>query len=173
MNYSNDELQMLTTNWAKRVGIADNGKATTQCLKTVSELGELADNLIKGNDIKDDIGDVIVTLNNIAILSGTTINECWNHAYHDIKDRIGYLTPEGNFIKSTDPAYKKYVDDEKIKVTRYRIDSNLFAHDLWIEFSDGYIHQATINNDMIARFMPILSQLESYTLTKATCLEEL
>ena len=31
----------------------------------------------------------------------------------------------------------------------------------------------TINNDMIARFMPIISQLESYTLTKAKCLEEL
>lgn len=173
MTYSNDELQTLTTNWAKRVGIADNGKATTQCLKTMSELGELADNLIKGNDVKDDIGDVIVTLNNIAILQGTTINECWNHAYKDIKDRIGYLTPEGNFIKNTDPAYKNYVDDTKIKVVRYRIDPNLFNHDLWIEFSDGYIHQVSINNDMIARFMPILGELEKYTLTKAKCLEEL
>lgn len=173
MKHTNDELQMLTTNWAKRTGIADNGKATTQLLKTMSELGELADNLIKGKDIKDDIGDVIVTLNNVAILCGTTINECWNHAYNDIKDRVGYLTPEGNFIKSSDPAYSLWVNNENILVDRYRIDTNLFGHDLWIEFKDGYIHEATVNNNMLPRLMPIIQKLENHTLTKAECLEEL
>lgn len=30
---------------------------------------------------------------------GFTINECWNHAYNEIKDRTGYLNEDGCFIK--------------------------------------------------------------------------
>jgi len=44
---------------------------------------------LKGTDVKDDIGDLIVILINIAIRKGTTLEECMKEAYHDIKDRKG------------------------------------------------------------------------------------
>jgi len=89
----------LVTAWSHERGIIANGKVTTQTLKLVSEIGELADNVAKGNDVTDDIGDCLVVLNNIAIMSGTSLDVCLKHAYNDIKDRKGYLNAEGVFIK--------------------------------------------------------------------------
>lgn len=93
--------------WSYDRGILTNGNSITQCLKLMSELGELADNLAKGNDTRDDIGDCFVVLTNIARLEGYTLTQCANHAYKDIKDRKGFLNANGNFIKSTDPRYNQ------------------------------------------------------------------
>lgn len=98
-------LEELIVQWSYDRGILQNGKAITQCLKLMSELGELADNLAKGNNCEDDIGDCLVVLTNIARLEGTTLQKCGNKAYNDIKDRKGFLNANGNFIKSTDPKY--------------------------------------------------------------------
>lgn len=89
----------LVTAWSRERGILDNGKVTTQTLKLVSEIGELADNVAKSRNIIDDIGDCLVVLNNLAIMSGTSLEACLKHAYNDIKDRKGYLNAEGVFIK--------------------------------------------------------------------------
>ena len=91
----------LVTAWSRERGIIANGKIATQTLKLVSEMGELADNIAKGNDVTDDIGDCLVVLNNIAIMSGTSLDACLKHAYNDIKDRKGYLNAEGVFIKES------------------------------------------------------------------------
>lgn len=101
------EVESKIVKWSHDRGILTNGNAITQCLKLMSELGELADNLAKGKDTKDDIGDCFVVLTNIARLEGTTLVECANIAYVDIKDREGFLNANGNFVKSTDPAYKQ------------------------------------------------------------------
>ena len=101
-----NELEAVTTEWANARGIIVNGKLTTQTLKLVEELGELAAAILR-NDIdkaKDGIGDCCVVLNNVAQQLGTSMTECWNLAYEEIKDRKGYLTPEGNFIKEADYA---------------------------------------------------------------------
>lgn len=100
--YTLNELRDLTINWSMERGIITNGKATTQCLKLMSEVGELADNLAKGRDTIDDVGDCLVVLTNLAALEGFTLEEAWNHAWNDIKDRKGYLSPEGSFIKEGD-----------------------------------------------------------------------
>jgi len=92
----------LTIQWAKDRRIIPNATSATQTLKLVSEVGELADNINKGRDVKDDIGDCLVCLTNIAALEGTNLTECWAKAYNDIKDRTGYMTPEGCFIKDGD-----------------------------------------------------------------------
>ncbi len=105
--YDNNKLEELTSQWAHDRGITVNGKVITQAMKLFEEGGELASHIAKGEDIKDDIGDMIVVLNNIAVLSGSTLNECWNKAYDDIKDRKGFLTEDGVFIKSTDKNYAK------------------------------------------------------------------
>ena len=102
-----DKYEELTLQWSSDRGITINGKAETQTLKLMSEAGELCDNIAKGKDIKDDIGDCLVVLTNIAKLKGTTLAECWEVAYNDIKDRKGFLNANGTFIKSTDNNYKQ------------------------------------------------------------------
>lgn len=97
------ELEKLTAEWADAKGIIKNGKPITQALKLVEELGELAAAILRNKlpEAKDGIGDCCVVLNNIAQQLGSSITECWNLAYEEIKDRKGYLTPEGNFIKES------------------------------------------------------------------------
>lgn len=48
------------------------------------------------------IKEFIVILEIIAELYGTSINECWNLAYNEIKDRKGTLLGNGNFVKEED-----------------------------------------------------------------------
>lgn len=49
--------------------------------------------------------DAICELKSIASIIGTTLEECVEEAYNDIKDRKGVLY-EGVFIKESNPAYK-------------------------------------------------------------------
>lgn len=49
--------------------------------------------------MQDDIGDCLVVLNNLAIMSGMTLQECLAAAYCDIKDRRGHINSAGVFIK--------------------------------------------------------------------------
>jgi len=90
------------TQWSTDRGIIQNGNSLAQGLKLVSELGELADNLAKGRCIKDDIGDCMVVLNNLALMTGVTIDECCSKAWDDIKDRKGFMNEHGVFIKDGD-----------------------------------------------------------------------
>jgi hypothetical protein len=72
-------------------------------MKTMSELGELADATLKGDAIAivDGVGDVLVTLILYCALHGITPEYCLAMAYEQIKDRKGTLTPEGIFVKET------------------------------------------------------------------------
>ena len=97
-----DFLEEQILQWAHARGILTNSSPQIQGLKLVSEIGELCDNLAKGRDVRDDIGDAIVVLTIIANMKGTTLEECIEIAYNDIKDRKGYLNSDGIFIKETD-----------------------------------------------------------------------
>lgn len=69
-----------------------------QILKLVQELGELSDHACKGEDIKDDLGDMLVVMLNIMKRNDYTIEECLQIAYNDIKDRKGKMI-DGIFVK--------------------------------------------------------------------------
>lgn len=86
--------------WAHERGILNNSSSITQLAKLTEETGELASNILRGKSAKDDIGDILVVLSIMARLEGTTLTECFDHAWEEIKDRKGYLTPEGNFVKA-------------------------------------------------------------------------
>lgn len=158
-----NELIAKIEQWAEDRNIIKGSKPIDQAMKLFSEFGELADNVGKGRDCRDDIGDVFVvltimakqygmsmcdieprqakkkktikqhvslllvdfheivwlpsaidfddavgTLKDIAELSGTTLQECVQIAYNDIKDRRGILM-NGVFIKESDPAYASAV----------------------------------------------------------------
>jgi len=92
----------LIIEWSRERGILDNSTAQIQGLKLVSEIGELCDNLAKGRDVRDDIGDCIVVLTNIAKMTGTNLSECVDVAYDDIRNRTGHLNSDGCFIKEGD-----------------------------------------------------------------------
>jgi len=94
-----DDLVNKVIEWAKDRRIIENGDIKTQGLKLVSEVGELADNLAKGKDIRDDVGDCAVVLIIIAEIYGVSFEECLQFAYNEIKDRKGYLNENGVFIK--------------------------------------------------------------------------
>ncbi len=102
-----------TLQWSHDRGILQHGKPETQVLKLVEEVGELCSNIVRGGDYRDDIGDCIVVLTNLAHMSGSSLHECWDIAYESIKDRKGYLNDQGNFIKEGDPQAKMEFTDDK------------------------------------------------------------
>src|SRR5690554_1572825 len=69
------EFKASVEQWAQDRGIYEHSTALAQCLKAVSELGELADHAIKGDRdaMKDDIGDIAVCLVNVARMEGVGI----------------------------------------------------------------------------------------------------
>ena len=96
-------LSQAVVDWGMARGILVHSTAKEQFLKTVSEMGELADALAKDDLVDDAIGDILVTLIMVAELSGTDITTCLQTAYNEIKDRKGQLTPQGVFVKEELP----------------------------------------------------------------------
>lgn len=109
-------LEQMILQWAEDRGILQNSNPITQFGKLVSEVGELADNIVKGRDVEDDIGDCIVVLSIIASMKGTTLTKCTNRAWNDIKDRKGYLNSDGVFIKDTDCGSQLLFDFDKERI---------------------------------------------------------
>jgi len=84
--------------WHHDRNLIEGATDKDQFAKLIQEAGELSDNICKGNDIRDDIGDMMVVLINIAERNGITISECLKTAYNDIKDRKGMMV-DGVFVK--------------------------------------------------------------------------
>ena len=87
--------------WHRDRNLIDGSTDKDQVLKLVQELGELSDSVCKGKDIKDDIGDMLVVMLNIATRNGVTLSECLARAWDDIKDRKGKMV-DGIFVKEED-----------------------------------------------------------------------
>ena len=87
--------------WHHDRNLIDGSDDKSQFAKLIQEAGELSDNICKGNDIKDDIGDMIVVLINIAERNDVSLTECIKTAWEDIKDRRGAMR-DGVFIKQDD-----------------------------------------------------------------------
>lgn len=87
--------------WALARQIVPNSTPQAQLMKTMSELGELADATLKNDreGVIDGLGDVLVTLIIYARLQGVDLGACLASAYQVIKDRKGTLTAEGVFVK--------------------------------------------------------------------------
>ena len=95
------DLEMHIVRWAEARRIVPNSTPQTQLMKTVSELGELADATIKNDwdGIVDGVGDVLVTLIIYCALQDISLTACLEVAYEQIKDRKGTLLPNGVFVK--------------------------------------------------------------------------
>ena len=91
----------LVEQWHHDRNLIDGATDQAQLGKLVEELGELAANINRGKDIRDDIGDMIVVLINIATRNGVTLRECLEVAYNDIRYRKGKMV-NGTFVKEAD-----------------------------------------------------------------------
>jgi NTP pyrophosphatase (non-canonical NTP hydrolase) len=102
-----NENQWILT-WVERIkqwhhdrNLIDGSTDKDQYMKLIQEAGELSDSICKGKDIRDDIGDMLVVLINIAERNNISLTECLETAYNDIKDRKGRMI-DGVFVKESD-----------------------------------------------------------------------
>lgn len=99
MSFANVEMKVIQ--WGEARGIVQNSTPAAQAKKTQEELGELCI-AINQNDrtaMADAYGDILVTLIMGCACADLDLLECLKGAYEEIKDRKGYLSKEGLFIK--------------------------------------------------------------------------
>jgi NTP pyrophosphatase (non-canonical NTP hydrolase) len=91
----------LIRRWATERGLYDGGDTKTQFCKLMEEGGELGRAILKKDqhEFVDAIGDMVVVLTNLAHLGGTTIEQCIDAAYAEIKTRKGKML-NGTFVKN-------------------------------------------------------------------------
>ena len=90
----------LIREWAEERGLYNQGDPKTQTLKLMEEAGEICRAVLKKDEpeIIDGIGDCVVVLTNLAYLCDTSIEECIEAAYNEIKGRTGKMD-NGTFKK--------------------------------------------------------------------------
>ena len=96
-----EQLIQKVSQWHHDRNLIEGATSKDQVLKLIQEVGELSDSVCKQQDVKDDIGDCLVILINIAEREKTTLEDCLAVAYEDIKDRKGKMI-DGIFVKEGD-----------------------------------------------------------------------
>jgi hypothetical protein len=99
MSYADIEMKVIQ--WGEARKIVQNSTGLAQWNKTIEEVIELRDALLLDDrDAKiDAYGDILVTLIMGCACEDLNLTSCLEHAYEQIKNRKGYLTPEGIFVK--------------------------------------------------------------------------
>ena len=97
-----NELVKLVEEWAKEKRL-DKAEPEKQMLKVIEEVGEVGAALSRNNenDLRDGIGDMVVTLIILAMQNNMDLYECLNQAYSEIKNRQGKMV-NGVFVKESD-----------------------------------------------------------------------
>jgi NTP pyrophosphatase (non-canonical NTP hydrolase) len=97
---SYNELEALVIAWATQKGILENGTPIAQCHKTLEEVEELHDAIMKNDraEVIDALGDILVTIIIQAEMQGLNLTECLESAYNVIAKRTGKMV-DGQFVK--------------------------------------------------------------------------
>lgn len=97
-----DDLVGLVEVWAVDKGL-DTADSFKQFAKVAEEFGEIAASLARNDkaELKDAIGDTVVTLIILAKQQNMNLEDCLQTAYDVIKERQG-KTVDGIFIKEAD-----------------------------------------------------------------------
>ena len=95
------DIEMKILQWSEARQIIPRAHPYTQLMKAVSEMGELCDAELKGDldGAKDGVADVVICLINYCALKDIDLVECLSMGFDAIKNRKGYMTPEGTFVK--------------------------------------------------------------------------
>ena len=102
-NMTFESLQDAIIQWAYERNIVNAKNTPKQFMKVTEELGELAEGINKDNQgqIKDSLGDILVTLIILSKDLDVDLLDCLRGAYDVIKDRTG-KTVNGVFVKEED-----------------------------------------------------------------------
>lgn len=102
-NMTFESLQDAIIQWGYVRNIISPKNTPKQFMKVTEELGELAEGINKGNQgqIKDSLGDILVTLIILSRDLDVDLLDCLRGAYDVIKDRTG-KTVNGVFVKEED-----------------------------------------------------------------------
>jgi NTP pyrophosphatase (non-canonical NTP hydrolase) len=101
MSFAKTEMDVII--WGQNRGIVQNSTPYAQALKTKEELDELFEAISKDDRAAmiDAYGDILVTLVMGCATADLDLVTCFKDAYNEIKDRKGYLTKEGIFVKES------------------------------------------------------------------------
>lgn len=96
-----DEFVSNVQQWAAERGIYERSTAEAQLLKAMSELGELADAHIKGDEPEkaDGLIDTIVCLINYAHMERIDMGQSMAAVWAILSKRTGRMVPGGVFVK--------------------------------------------------------------------------
>ena len=102
-NMTFESLQDEIIQWGYARNIVSPKNTPKQFMKVTEELGELAEGINKDNQgqIKDSLGDILVTLIILSRDLNVDLLDCLRGAYNVIKDRKG-KTINGVFVKKSD-----------------------------------------------------------------------
>ena len=103
-SYADVESKVLQ--WGMDRGIVQHGSPMGQAIKTLEETTELLDAINKAHpaDVMDALGDIWVTMVMCAATMNLNLMDCFYQAFEEIKDRKGFLTAEGVFVKEVPHA---------------------------------------------------------------------
>jgi len=115
----------LVREWAKNRGLYEKGDVKTQFVKLMEEAGEVGRAIIKSDEkeFKDGLGDMVVVLVNLAHIYGTSLEECLELAYTEIKNRKGSMK-NGSFVKE-EKKLKKWQETTGSDIVRFLVEKCL------------------------------------------------
>lgn len=95
------ELEQLVADWHEDRNLIEGSTDAAQMHKLLEEVNELDQDVHDGFDLRDEMGDVLVVLINIATRNGFTLRQALEVSYKKIKDRKGQMR-NGIFVKEED-----------------------------------------------------------------------
>tara|TARA_R110002153_G_scaffold7380_5_gene33130 strand:- start:8924 stop:9322 length:399 start_codon:yes stop_codon:yes gene_type:complete len=97
--------------WADKRQILTHATLLGQVDKLVEEAEETKEAILNADKtgIIDGIGDSLVVLTILADMADVTLEQCFDYAYNEIKDRRGVLRADGMFIKEADLSPEELV----------------------------------------------------------------
>ena len=96
-----EELEQLVAEWHDDRNLIEGSTDAAQMHKLLEEVNELDQDVHDGFDLRDEMGDVLVVLINIAERNGFTLRQALETSYNKIKDRKGQMR-NGIFVKEED-----------------------------------------------------------------------
>ncbi|RLA72832.1 MAG: hypothetical protein DRG30_06980 [Epsilonproteobacteria bacterium] len=143
-----------TLQWAKDRALTTNGKITSQALKLGSEVSELAYNLSKHKDIKDDIGDCLVVLTILCSLQGKgSLIDIIEAAPHKSLGLPSFISLVYNLGELQDKAIKNQEFDDEVRgivsaLGEIAVSRNTNLKDAWVvAYDDIKDRKGFLNNE--------------------------
>lgn len=159
--------------WAHERNIINGSKPIDQAMKLFSEFGELADNVGKGRDCRDDIGDIFVVLTIIAKQLGVSIidfEKPYLNEISNIKDEIAWLGYGLTSEMVTDSETGEFAPDFGCEVARLELIANYFNYTIeecvQIAYNDIKDRKGIMSNGVFIKesdpaYASVIASLES------------